>query len=245
MSIFPQVHSCIFLHHYFPCSFNLTRKKKVYRVVVLLFVSLMATSSTSISSLPAISNNQCKDGTSPMDGGDINVLQKHVSFFDRNNDGVIYPWETYQGFRAIGCGMALSTTGAIFINLGLSQKTRPGKFPSPLFPIEIKNITRGKHGSDSGVYDAEGRFVPSKFEEIFRKHSHANSNALTSEELLGMLKANRNPKDYGGWLASWTEWKILYLLCKDKDGLLHKETVRAVYDGSLFEQMEKQRASVH
>ena len=96
-----------------------------------------------------------------------------------------------------------------------------------------------------------------------------------------MLKANREPKDFKGWLvsdhfnflvsrsnqkiishlsekyvkvikcwktiycrvASYTEWKILYTLCKDKDGLLHKDTIRAVYDGSLFERMEKERAS--
>lgn len=100
-----------------------------------------------------------------------------------------------------------------------------------------------KHGSDSGVYDSEGRFVPSKFEEIFTKHAGANSNALTSDELLAMLKYNRVPKDYSGWLASWTEWKILYFLCKDKNGLLHKETIRAVYDGSLFERMQEDRAS--
>lgn len=44
-------------------------------------------------------------------------------------------------------------------------------------------------------------------------------------------------------LASWTEWKVLFFLCKDKNGLLQKDTVRAVYDGSLFEKMEKERAT--
>ncbi|KAF6150839.1 hypothetical protein GIB67_020922 [Kingdonia uniflora] len=186
-----------------------------------------------------LSNNQNMGGLE----GDLNVLQKHVVFFDRNKDGIVYPWETFQGFRAIGCGYGLSTVAALFINMGLSGKTRPGKFPSLLFPIEVLNITRAKHGSDSGVYDTEGRFVHSKFEAIFSKHAASNANALTSEELSNMMKANREPKDFGGWLASLTEWKILYFLCKDKNGLLHKETIRAAYDGSLFEQMEQKRAS--
>jgi len=172
-----------------------------------------------------------------------NVLQKHVSFFDRNKDGIIYPSETFQGFRAIGCGYLLSSVAAVFINVGLSAKTRPGKSFSIHFPIEVKNIQKAKHGSDSGVYDTEGRFVPSKFEEIFGKYARLNSNALTSDELMGMVKANRVPKDYGGWLGSYVEWKILYVLCKDKKGLLHKDTIRAVYDGSLFEKMAEEKAS--
>ncbi|CAK8570406.1 unnamed protein product [Lathyrus sativus] len=190
----------------------------------------MATSSS-------ITNNQEKK-IDP----DENVLAKHVAFFDRNHDGIVYPWETFKGFRAIGCGILLSSVACIFINLGLSQKTRPGKFPSIFLPIEIKNIEKAKHGSDSGVYDNHGRFVPSKFEEIFSKHAKKNPDALTSDELKGLLKANREPKDFKGWLASFTEWKILYVLCKDKNGLLHKETVRGVYDGSLFEKMEKEHS---
>ncbi|OWM76662.1 probable peroxygenase 4 [Punica granatum] len=171
------------------------------------------------------------------------VLQKHVSFFDRNHDGIVYPWETFKGFRAIGCGIPLSTFAAVFINVGLSQKTRPGKFPSLLFPVEVGNIHKAKHGSDSGVYDTQGRFVPEKFEEIFTKHALTYPNALTSDELKKMLRANRVPKDYAGWLASYSEWKILYVLCKDKNGLLQKETIRAVYDGSLFERMEREHAA--
>ncbi|KAG4991369.1 hypothetical protein AAZX31_09G114000 [Glycine max] len=195
----------------------------------------------SLSSSTKQSNNNQEVDEKPIPH-DQNVLQKHVAFFDRNHDGIIYPWETFQGFRAIGCGYLLSSVAAIFINGGLSQKTRPGKFPSILLPIEVQNIHRSKHGSDSGVYDSEGRFVLSKFEEIFSKHARTHPNSLTSDELMGMLVANRVPKDYAGWLASYTEWKILYVLGKDKDGLLHKETIRAVYDGSLFEKMEKEHS---
>lgn len=43
-------------------------------------------------------------------------------------------------------------------------------------------------------------------------------------------------------VAAYSEWMILYILCKDKQGLLHKETIKAVYDGSLFEQMAKEKA---
>ncbi|KVH97676.1 probable peroxygenase 4 isoform X1 [Cynara cardunculus var. scolymus] len=171
-----------------------------------------------------------------------NALQKHCAFFDRNKDGVVYPWETFQGFRAIGSGILLSSVAAIFINMGLSGKTRPGKkFPNLLFPIEIQNINMAKHGSDSGVYDTHGRFVASKFEEIFHKYARTNSDSLTSSELDQLIKGNREPKDYGGWIGGLTEWKILYYLGKDKNGLLSKETVRAVYDGSLFEKMAQDK----
>ena len=51
-----------------------------------------------------------------------------------------------------------------------------------------------------------------------------------------ILIANTNCR-----LASYTEWKMLYILCKDENGLLHKDTVRGVYDGSLFERMAKER----
>ncbi|GAV66680.1 Caleosin domain-containing protein [Cephalotus follicularis] len=195
-----------------------------------------------LSKLPTETQNEGTDHGKFI-ANEQNVLQKHVAFFDRNHDGLVYPWETFQGFRAIGCGLILSTVSALLINLALSKKTRPGKSFSLLFPIEVKNINKAKHGSDSGVYDSEGRFVPSKFEEIFSKHARTNGNAFTSDELMAMLKANREPKDYKGWVAAWTEWKILYVLCKDEHGLLHKETIRGVYDGSLFDHMEKEKAS--
>ncbi|CAN6201893.1 unnamed protein product [Urochloa humidicola] len=175
--------------------------------------------------------------------GELTPLQGHAAFFDRDKDGIIYPAETYQGFRAIGAGVVLSAVAAVFINGGLGPKTIPENEKTSPFklPIYVKNIHKGKHGSDSGVYDANGRFVPEKFEEIFKKHAHTKPDALTSKELQGLLQANREPKDFKGWLGGFTEWKVLYYLCKDKDGFLHKDTLRAVYDGSLFERLEKER----
>ncbi|CAM8947515.1 unnamed protein product [Rhodiola kirilowii] len=186
--------------------------------------------------------DQCSSGVVDNKPGE-NELWKHVEFFDRNKDGIIYPWETYQGFRAIGSGFALSAALSVLFNVSFSAKTRPGKGFSITFPIEVANVQLGKHGSDTDVYDTEGRFVPWKFEDIFAKHAHTNPNFLTSAELQELLKANREPKDYQGWVAAWVEWKLLYSLGKDSSGVLRKDTVRGLYDGSLFEKLEKEKAS--
>ncbi|XP_077230981.1 peroxygenase-like [Tasmannia lanceolata] len=172
----------------------------------------------------------------------LSALQQHVAFFDRNKDGLIYPWETYQGFRAIGCGFRKSLSAALLINLAFSYITLPGRIPSLLFPIYIRNIHKLKHGSDTETYDTQGRFDQSKFDAIFSKYATTNPNALTSQELSRMLKANRKSSDSFGWIASLLEWKLLYKLAKDEDGLLQRDTVRGVFDGTLFERLEKERA---
>ena len=33
--------------------------------------------------------------------GELTPLQRHVAFFDRNKDGIIYPSETYQGIPTV------------------------------------------------------------------------------------------------------------------------------------------------
>lgn len=182
-------------------------------------------------------------GTRGRDDHNMSVLQQHAAFFDRNGDGIIYPWETFQGLRAIGCGYPVSFFGSILINLFLSYPTQPGWIPSPLLSIHIKNIHKGKHGSDSETYDTEGRFDPSKFDAIFSKYGRTQPNALTKDELSSMLKANRNMYDFIGWIVSAGEWMLLYSVAKDKEGLLKRETIRGLYDGSLFERLQDSKKS--
>ncbi|XP_066388475.1 peroxygenase-like [Miscanthus floridulus] len=183
------------------------------------------------------------NGTEGRDPRGMSVLQQHVAFFDRNGDGIVYPWETFKGMRAIGCGFFTSLVLGFFINLVMSYPTQPGWLPSLLLSVHIKNIHKAKHGSDSETYDTEGRFDPSKFDAIFSKYGRTHPDALTKDEMNLMLKANRNIYDFLGWIAAIGEWHLLYSVAKDKDGLLQRETVRGVFDGSLFERLQDSKKS--
>ncbi|CAN6301743.1 unnamed protein product [Urochloa humidicola] len=192
--------------------------------------------------MAAVDRNHPK-GTEGRDPRGMSVLQQHVAFFDRNSDGIVYPWETFQGMRAIGCGFFTSLVSSFLINLVISYPTQPGWLPSPLLSIHVKNIHKGKHGSDSEIYDTEGRFDPSKFDAIFSKYGRTHPNALTKDELNMMLKGNRNMYDFLGWIAAAGEWHLLYSVAKDKDGLLQRETARGLFDGSLFERLQDSKKS--
>lgn len=162
-------------------------------------------------------------------------LQKHAAFFDGDQNGRITVGETFDGLRAIGIGPLRSAAFALAINVGLGRTTG-APWWKPL-EINIENIKAGKHGSDTGVYDADGRLDKSRFEAIFTQHDADKDGCLTRDEVASMLTANRTDK--AGSVASKAEFSLLMEVAgTDRasvgDRVLTRETMERVYDGSLF-----------
>jgi peroxygenase len=64
------------------------------------------------------------------------------------------------GFRKTGFNPILSFIAIFVIHGTFSLASQDTWFPDFRMPIYVKNMHLTKHGSDSEVYDTEGRFVP-------------------------------------------------------------------------------------
>jgi len=170
------------------------------------------------------------------------VLQQHCAFFDTDGDGVIWPLDTYRGFHAIGFNVILSLLAVFIIHANFSYPSVPGLLPDPFFRVYLNNIHKTKHGSDSGTYDNEGRFIPQKFEDFFTKYG-GEKDGLSAYDLWNAIKGQRVIMDPIGWGGAIFEWSATYLFLWPEDGIIKKEDVRKVYDGSIFYEMAEKRGN--
>lgn len=74
------------------------------------------------------------------------VLQQHCLFWDRDQDGQVYPWDTYIGFRDLGFNIAFSLLAMVIINTGFSYPTRLAHswIPDPFFRVYLDSIHKAK-----------------------------------------------------------------------------------------------------
>lgn len=172
---------------------------------------------------------------------DQTVLQQHCDFFDSDHDGVIWPWDTFIGFHKLGFGIILSFVAVLVIHGNFSYPTVPGYLPDPFFRVFLNNIHKDKHGSDTGTYDTEGRFVPQHFEDIFAKYANGRD-YMTIWDFWALLKGQRCIADPIGWGGAFFEWLATYLFLWPADGRMMKEDIRGIYDGSIFYKVANRRS---
>jgi peroxygenase len=162
-------------------------------------------------------------------------LQRHVMFFDQNKDGVITINETKAGFRALGMGSLGSLSAATLTHVGLRHAR-----------IVVADIHKSKHGSDTGAYDKDGKFVSSAFERMWL-FDKDRSQSLSRSELQLMLADNKT--DTFGAIAARAEFSLLLRLAADvtvvekgeKVPALSRERMQSFYDGSLFYRIAEER----
>lgn len=168
---------------------------------------------------------------------EMTPLQKHVSFFDYNGDGYVTVLEDYRGLRALGIDPFSAAAFASAINTALGTSTSG----YPTLTISIYGIANGVHGSDTGIYDSEGRFVPEAFEHLFDDWDRNDSGGLDPLELAARTVDDADLGDLFGVTASTAELGLLYAVAAE-NGELTRDRMRAFYDGTLFYNLAEERA---
>lgn len=177
----------------------------------------------------------------PIDRTKYNQLQRHVDFFDGNRDGMITIKETRQGLRDLGIGRVQAFLSSLVINLGLASKT------GHKTEIEIANIHKAKHDSDTDIYNADGTFSAAKFQEMFDKFDKNKDGAMDATEFTTMRNAKKETKvgafaasQEFGLLASFTADKKVVVDGKEVNALSRKQ-LEEFYEGSLFFRLAAER----
>jgi hypothetical protein len=177
------------------------------------------------------------------------TLQRHASFFDDNGDRGVDVAECTLGLKALGIPFGVAQAAALAIVAPLSIQTRGSLLA---LNIDIDNIQKGKHDSDTGILGKRGRFNARRFEKVFGACSTVDRNgdkAFTATELTKMISANR--ETLFGSLVSTIEWLVLLALAADTKAVEGGRTVPALsvariksfYDGTLFYKLAKENAS--
>lgn len=169
------------------------------------------------------------------------ALQRHIQFWDRDNDNIITPSDVYTGFRELGFSV-LYSLGGLLINFFFSYPTRLAHswLPDPFFRIYVDSIHKAKHGSDTGVYDSDGHFRSEVFDDMFAKLDESGTGSLGVRELALLLKKDRVVADPAGWSFAFMEWSTTWLLLQ-KEGRVWRDDLRQCYDGTLFWRIREER----
>ncbi|KAJ4311694.1 hypothetical protein N0V94_007814 [Neodidymelliopsis sp. IMI 364377] len=200
---------------------------------------------SSSSALKKLTKNDFNEPTDiqrfPQDRSHVrSALRRHCDFWDRNGDGIIYPWDIYVGFQRLGFHFILCLWAAVTMAIAASYNTQASWIPHPLFAIDLNNINSNRHGSSTGTYDMDGELDERRFDAIFSKYARGKD-YLTLWSTYKVWRNQRCGLDFFGWFAGGLEWIAMYILLWPEDGVMSKEDVRGVFDGTMFYTIAERR----
>lgn len=170
----------------------------------------------------------------PAQPGQAGVRAHLDKFFDVNKDRRITVPETFNGLRRLGLGRMAASAAALAINVGLGRTTG-----GSLLTVNLDGIEKGKHGSDSGIIDANGHFVQERFDALFTNYSKTVPDALTEAEVTKFRQDNL-ARDNGGIadkVAGLGEFGLLFRFGAQEVGgqpVLTRQRLNEFYHGDLF-----------
>ncbi|MEJ7730521.1 MAG: caleosin family protein [Polyangiaceae bacterium] len=182
------------------------------------------------------------------DGGtgarrDYTALQRHVAYFDGDDDGLVGWRETYRGIRALGAGVGWSASLAAIIVLALGKLTGGG-----WTTVRVANIHRGKHPSDTGVFDAAGELILPRFQALFASVAQSSAaDRISFAEFRAFMKLG--PQSALGSFFSWAEAKLFFCVaadCTKRQGAgdvpaIRERTLLRFYRGELVPRIARLR----
>ena len=132
------------------------------------------------------------------------ALRRHCDFWDTDQDGVIYPWDIFNGFRRLGFNIALCLWAAITMAWCSSYSTQTSYLPHPFLAISLDNVNRNRHGSTTGTYDLNAELDTRRFDAIFEKYA-GGKDYLTWRTMYDVWSGQCCANDYFGWFAGGLE----------------------------------------
>lgn len=137
------------------------------------------------------------------------ALRRHCDFWDTDADGIIYPWDIFNGFHRLGFHVLLCLWAAVTMPMCSSYSTQTSWLPHPLFAINLNNINRNRHGSTTGAYDMDAELDMRRFDAIFNKYAEGKD-YLTQRTMYNVWQGQCCANDFFGWFAGGLECMFIY-----------------------------------
>ncbi|KAI1105970.1 Caleosin related protein-domain-containing protein [Jackrogersella minutella] len=170
------------------------------------------------------------------------ILRQNAEYFDVDQDGIIWPRDTYRGCRKLGWGILTSCLAMLALHSIFSYATCPGYLPDLSLRIRYDSTHHPGHSSYKAPCDEKGQTRHDQAcEGILSKYDNIDKGGMTFRDILHFWNAQRPMFNCYGWGITVLEWLTLYLFLWPRNGVMRSEDIRAAFDGSLLYKKAEER----